>query len=153
MDLIPPEYSTEIIFDLSVDKEFAYSDRVEEMGFDTHNTLLNLGTLFYILVGNLILVALMLLVHICKCNERFGKYLREKIPLNALFNNMFIIFFEGYVEMGISSYLNMKNAIVLTRSDMFSYEIGYIIGFICITFVPFFVIFVMKVSKNKEHPN
>ena len=62
MDIIPPEVSTELIFDLSLDKEFAYSDRVEAMGFDTHNTLLNLGSLFYFIMANLILMVLAFII-------------------------------------------------------------------------------------------
>ena len=62
MDIIPPEVSTELIFDLSLDKEFAYSDRVEAMGFETHNTLLNLGSLFYFIMANLILMVLAFII-------------------------------------------------------------------------------------------
>ena len=57
---------------------------------------------------------------------------------------MFIIFFEGFMEMGISCYLNFKNAILITNSDRFSYNVGCIIAVICCTVVPSLIIYIMN---------
>ena len=153
MDLIPPEYSTEIIFSLSLDKEFPYSSRVEELGFETHNTLLNLGSLFYYVMIILILMIISLFANMCKnkCKNKFCEKLRKSIPISALFNFLFIIFFEGFMEMGISCYLNFKNAITITNSDWFSYVVGCIVTIICSFCMPYLNIYVMK--KTSEDLN
>lgn len=114
------------------------------MGFDTHNTILNLGSVFYFVLANLLLMVISLIATVSKCTNRPCQYLRDKIPLQGLFNSLFIIFFEGYMEMGISCYLNFQNAIVITNSDWFSYCVAYIIGAICCTVVPCLIIFIMR---------
>lgn len=82
MDLIPQEYSTELIFDMSLDKESAYSDRVEDLGFETHNTLFNLGSLFYFTMIVLILMIVNILASInCRCKHKQRKYIKDKIPI------------------------------------------------------------------------
>lgn len=61
MDILPPEYSTDLIFSLSTDEEFPYSERVEALGFDTHNTILNLGSVFYFVMATLLLMVISLI--------------------------------------------------------------------------------------------
>ena len=72
----------------------------------------------------------------------------KKITLKSLFNSLFIIFFEGYMEIGISCYLNFKNAIVITSSDLFSYYFAYILGLICLTVIPGLIIFIMTKDET-----
>lgn len=58
------------------------------------------------------------------------------------------------MEMGISCYLNFKNAILETGSDMFSYYFAYFLGAICLTVIPGLIIFIMsKDEATLNHKN
>ena len=46
LELIPSEYSTELVFDISSEVDTPYSPILEEMGYETHNILLNMGSLY-----------------------------------------------------------------------------------------------------------
>ena len=46
LDIIPQEISTDVLFSMS-DEPYAPSQRLEEMGFETRNVILNLGSMFY----------------------------------------------------------------------------------------------------------
>lgn len=56
MDIVPIEYTTELIFDISNDLDYPYNNKLEQMGYETHNSLMNLGSLFFYLLANLILL-------------------------------------------------------------------------------------------------
>lgn len=47
------------------------------------------------------------------------------------------------MEMGISCYLNFRDAILITGSDWFSYYAACVIAAICSTAIPGLVIFIM----------
>ena len=70
MDLIPPEYSSDLIFSMSIDKDKPYSSILEDMGYETHNMIYNLGTLFYFMIGiiiiNLVMNIIKLIVYLVK---------------------------------------------------------------------------------------
>ena len=46
MDIMPSEYTTELVFDFSEEEDEPVSDKLQELGFETHNVVLNMGTLF-----------------------------------------------------------------------------------------------------------
>jgi multisubunit Na+/H+ antiporter MnhF subunit len=48
LDVIAPEISTDLIFTMS-SEETPYSDTLENMGYETHNFIYNLGTMFWII--------------------------------------------------------------------------------------------------------
>lgn len=61
MDIIPTEYSTELIFDLSNDLDYPYNHALEQLGYETHNSLMNLGSIFFFFLVN---IALLMIVFI-----------------------------------------------------------------------------------------
>ena len=50
LDLIPSEYTTQLVFNFSVDLDKPFSNILEELGYETHNSILNLGSIFVYLV-------------------------------------------------------------------------------------------------------
>jgi len=46
LELIPTKYSTELVFDISSEQDRPFSRTLEEFGYETHNILLNMGSLF-----------------------------------------------------------------------------------------------------------
>lgn len=51
LDIIPTDYTNAWIFNFSAeDHDEPESDLLEEMGYETHNSILNLGSVFYFMV-------------------------------------------------------------------------------------------------------
>ena len=65
-----------------------------------------------------------------------------------MFNGIFLIFFEGYIEILLSSYLNLCKYMVYTASDMFSLGFAIACTFICIVILPITIINI--ICKPKE---
>ena len=48
LDIFPTDYTNEAIFDFSAEEfDSPESETLEEMGYETHNSILNLGSVFY----------------------------------------------------------------------------------------------------------
>jgi len=65
-----------------------------------------------------------------------------------LLNNMFLIFYEGYIEILLSCYLNNQGSVRKTKSDEFSFIISYVFGFVCLFIIPLCLIFM--ISRKEE---
>ena len=76
MDLIPPEISSDILFSMSIDDDQPYSAILEDMGYETHNFIYNLGSIFYFLLG---IVLFMILINIIKLIIYIFKRCAQKI--------------------------------------------------------------------------
>ena len=48
LDIVPPELSTDLVFTMS-SEDSPYSNTLEHMGYETHNFIYNLGTMFWII--------------------------------------------------------------------------------------------------------
>jgi len=46
LDILPTEYITDKIFNFNIEEEKPYNDPLEELGFETHIIVLNLGSIF-----------------------------------------------------------------------------------------------------------
>ena len=118
LDLIPPEISTDLIFSMSFGT--AYSEILEEMGYDSKNFIYNLGTMFYLISFMIIYLILIGFNYLVKyafprsevssekskssCIDRIKRKLN--IDRIVLLNNLFLAFFEGFIEILLSCYLN-----------------------------------------------
>ena len=110
LDLIPPEISTELMFDISSDLDFPYSDVLEEMGYETHNLILNMGSLFIYLQVFVIGLMIMAVLKILKTREPLNmRYLRpyRNLKLILMWGSFLMLFTEGFLEIVISCYLNI----------------------------------------------
>ena len=69
LDVIPPEFSTEVLFEFSDDVDKPYNKRLEEMGYDNHNAIENIGSMVYFIALTifLLIVSLILSIIIFKC--------------------------------------------------------------------------------------
>ena len=94
-----------MIFSFS-EGDYAYSDKVEELGFDTHNMIYNLGSMYYFIV--ITFIALLVSVILIKCKIKYPcmKKVKKHLKWKTKANELFIIFQEGFVEILVSGYLN-----------------------------------------------
>jgi hypothetical protein len=54
-----------------------------------------------------------------------------------------MIFFEGYLEILISSLLSLKGAVRINRDDQFSYKLSLILPVVIFTVVPLMIIYAL----------
>ena len=95
------------------------------MGHEDLNTINNLGSIFYFCIGNAFLWVLAAFIEKrkSKCFNRLKKaFKKDKQAQNLLF-----VFFEGYLEMLLASYLNSLFVINNTKSDTLANLFGYFI--------------------------
>ena len=150
LDIIPPELSTDVFFTMTKEEE-PPSIRLEALGFETRNTIYNLGSMFYFVVGLQFFVFVIYLLkrfrYCCK-NKCCSKF-RRKFSIKDLMNNLFMLYFEASLEVYLSMYLNMDNQTELkTKSDKFSYGLGYVLLLPSVIVVPCIVLHV--ISKPYE---
>ena len=53
-DLIPAEYTTEHMYNFDYDNHDAYNNGLEEVGYDTCNALLNLGSVYLFMLVKIV---------------------------------------------------------------------------------------------------
>ena len=66
-----------------------------------------------------------------------------------MFNGLFIVFFEGYIEILLSSYLNVHQVLSYTVGDKFSIVLAVICLVISILIVPIAVLRVIMKDKDE----
>ena len=64
-DLIPPEYSTDLIFTFS-EEDKKVSNKLEDLGFETHNMIYNLGVVFYMIWFTVVIIVFTSFIRIYK---------------------------------------------------------------------------------------
>ena len=114
LDIIPSELSTDLIFTFSENKDYPYNSRLEELGFDSHNMVQNLGSMFYFILISFILMIASLILRRCKAKNKCMQYMKENLEFFMIINQLFIVFQEGFIEILVSCYLNFQNAITIT---------------------------------------
>lgn len=151
LDLVPPEYSIELIFSLSTESDQPFSSALEDLGYETHLALLNLGTIFLYLVALLLAIAgvgvLKILSPLLPPNETVHRY-SQKLKKGIFFNSFILLLIEGFLEIMISCYLNIYSPQTQTKSDVFSYLFSYLCLFITLVVLP--VAFGWMLSQPEE---
>ena len=84
-DIIPQEYSSDLLFKFSDDN--AENEKLEALGFETHNMILNLGTMFYLIMFFYFKAILSYALR-CKKFSRCKKLRKKFKPLENL-NNLY----------------------------------------------------------------
>ena len=100
------------------------------MGYETHNSLLNLGsvTLFFCLylIALIILAILKMVEHFTGKGTSIVKGLKKKLVYGFLIS----LLMEPYIELLISSYLNIKAPVSIENGDQIGIYTAYL-GAIC----------------------
>jgi hypothetical protein len=143
LDVIPPEISTDIIFEFSDDQDEPYNQRLDEMGYGNHNAIENIGSVVYFIAFTILLMIMSLILSLrifnCKCCEK----IRTKLRFFGLLATLYMIYFEGFLEILISGYLSKEGAVCINFDDKFAYTLSIIFLIILFTVVPITQIFVL----------
>ena len=139
LDVIPPEISTDLIFKFS-DGDHAYNDRLEELGFEQHNMIKNIGSMFYYIVYSKLMFLISILFLFCPCKSKTLTKLKEFFNWVSILNQMFIIYQEGYIEILVCCYLSFEHHDLITWSDNFSHVSSIALISLSLTVVPGIVV-------------
>ena len=145
LDMIPPEISTDLIFNFSHDEDQAYNDRLSEMGFDNHNAIENIGSIIYILALYCMLTLVALGLITLKLKNKFccRSKLKLHLPFIPLLRGLYIIMFEEYLIIMISCFLSIKGAVRINIDDKISYKLSQVLPIIIFTVFPITLINVL----------
>ena len=77
------------------------------MGYETHNSILNLGTLSILLLVYIIGLIFLASLKICLVITGKGHYFYKALIKKLIFGFIISIFIEGYMEFLIAAYLNL----------------------------------------------
>ena len=102
---------------------------MEDIGYGSHNAILNLGTLgvvFYLYFIKAVF-CIVVLKGLAKINpEKFGKYY-EKLYSMLFFSEMLQLMLEGFMEFSTAGYLNIRQPIFTTGAEIMSYYYAMVV--------------------------
>ena len=122
----------------------APSIRLESMGFETRNVVLNLGSMFYFVTGLQFFILFVYLVKRIKCKSKVAHKIRKNFSIKSMMNNLFMLYFESTLEVYLSMWLNFANEDpLITKSDKFAYGLGYALIIPSLIVIPLIVLHVI----------
>lgn len=71
-----------------------------------------------------------------------------KLKSKFIFNAVFLIFFEGYIEILLSSYLNLCKFMDYTGSDLFSFGFAIACMVICLVILPITIFYILCKDRD-----
>ena len=97
------------------------------MGYETHNSLLNLGSVtILILLYFLVLIFMGFIKIIVKLTGGYGTSIYNSIKKCLIFDMLISLFMEPYMELLISAYLNIKAPLFSKNGEIIGTYTGYI---------------------------
>ena len=103
---------------------------MRDLGYKTSNSILNLGSLFILLMVYFIRVFLLIFFYISAKFFGRGKKIYQK-QVNALFyNEILLLMMEGYMEFLIAGYLNYDKPICDDNAS--GEKIAIVVSYLCL---------------------
>jgi hypothetical protein len=149
LDIIPPKISTDLIFEFSDDQDKPFNQRLEEMGYENHNAIQNIGSMIYFMAITIFLLIVSMLLSIKIINCKFCLKLKTKLGIYGLLATLYMCFFEGFLEILISSYLSQKGAVNINSDDKFSFCVSIVFPIILFSVVPAIQVYVLYKSDEE----
>ena len=113
LDIFPTDLPNELFFDFSEDEDEPYCDTLEDMGYETHNSILNLGSCFYfgaIIWFQAIFVLLQYVLY--RLWRKTPKYYKDVTPRYVG---------ECYIILAYNTSMEYLIAAILNNSKAFDY--------------------------------
>jgi len=140
-DIIESSYSTELMLDFDYEREDEEADeifgQIKDLGYEQHNSILNLGSIF---IFNLVYFVKVLLyftvVKIISMMSNWGKKLRKKMQKSLFFSGILTLSIEAYMEYLIAGTLNMRAPIYSTNGEYLAIAYGAYSLAVSLFFIP-----------------
>jgi hypothetical protein len=113
-------------------------DQMEDLGYDSHNAIIILGTMGVILfqwILRAFIYMIMRLVYRFRQSEKLRKALK-KVKRGLFFNDISIISIEGYLTFLIAGYLNMNKPLFTESGEKIANLVTVIIILISLVLLP-----------------
>ena len=114
------------------------------MGYETHNSILNLGSVFLIVLLYFILLFLMVLLLVYNKKTGKGGKCLNYFKLKLIFGFIISATLEPYLEFLISGYLNLMQPLDSENGEVFAVYTGFVIIFVSIVILPTILIYVIS---------
>jgi hypothetical protein len=123
---------------------------MENLGYETHNSIILLGCLglvamYWITRVVFYVFAVIPFVVITKHGVKFAKKLKRQL----FFGDLLVVTTEGYFEFLIAAYLNLERPIHSTNGEVLAIWMGWFSLFISIVFYPIICFIVIKAPLHR----
>ena len=138
-DLFDSSWTTEKIysFDTEAQEELKelILDQMEDLGYDSHNSILLLGSIYiYIVAYFSIFMLLPVFKRVLGAKSKYW----IKLYKIMVFNFIIAIFYECHLEMMISGVLNFQQPLYSTNGETSGYAFSFFLIIVTIIFMPLF---------------
>ena len=124
------------------------------MGYETHNSVLNLGSCSLFIMLYLIMLIILLIIKIFAWKTGYGTSIYKFLKKNLIFGSLISLMMEPYMEILISSYLNIIAPVTTKNGDQVGIYTGYVGGIVSCGIFPISLLWVISRNKQKlEDPS
>lgn len=152
-DILDPSYTTELVFEFDENKQELLNeeilDQMEDLGYDTHNSMLNLGSLaifsfvYFVKLGVYVFVVLPV-----KYFTGRGSKMMKSMQETLFYGEFIFLVIEAYLEFLIAGYLNLKEPITTKNGEVLSIAIGWYCALTTLIVMP--AAFVYMFTRSTE---
>ena len=140
-DIFSSEWTTELILVFDWEKhrsmESLIFDQMRDLGYETHNSIINLGSLFILSAISILGFAMWALLALVNFISRGYLKTKYQSTLNIkLFWFSSSLFFEAFFEWLIAGFLNFKLSLDSTLGEIISFYLAYSGLFVCLVILP-----------------
>lgn len=144
-DILDSDWTTALVFEFDEDMheklEPSIFDQMETLGYETNNSLMNLGSLAIFSLLYYVRLFILLFVWMLSRIPFFKRYF-DKLYKDLIFTEILAISTEGYFEFLISGIMNVSNPLTTTDGEIVSLGYGYYSCFLSLGLVPISLFYV-----------
>ena len=151
-DLLDPDWTTNLVFEFDDEPEEVFEesfgskvfDQMKDLGYETHNSMQLLGSLFifsllWFVRSLLFFPVVKLFVRLTKKGQQYHDKLRDTL----FYGEIIIISVESYIELLIAGYLNVKYNLNTTGGELFALWVSYYCLFMCLAVMPILSVWIL----------
>lgn len=152
-DILDPEYTTMLVLDFDEDRQEELNikilDQMEDLGYDSHNSILNLGSLAIFTVIYFIKVAFLFIV--LKPFNYFtgrGTSLLTSLQESLFYGEIIFLTLESYFEFLIAGILNIQEPLSTENGEIVSNFISWYSVTVTLVVIPLVCVFLLTRSTE-----
>ena len=123
-------------------------DNFIQMGYETHNSILNLGSSSIIIMIYFMMLIILLVIKIFVCKTGKGSSVYKFLKKKLIFSSLIYLIVEPNMEILISSYLNMIAPVTTMNGDQIGIYTAYAGGILSCGILPITLLWIS--SRNKQ---
>lgn len=151
-DLIEPDYSTDLVFEFEEDPEIDFLEeweseifgQMQNLGYESHNSMHILGSLFIysVLYFVRVFVYLPLMLIIVYFSKR-GQENLKSLMKSLFWGEILVISLEAYIEVMIAGYLNYEFKLNSTFGETFAGYVAYYCLALSLVVLPLVMLYIL----------